>query len=33
MAGKGKYIFNGRFTVLLWVVGGKIMIFVRGLGL
>jgi len=33
MAGKGKYVFNGRFTMLLLVVGGKRMIFVRGLGL
>jgi len=29
----GKLSFNGRFTVLLLFVGGKGMIFVRGLGL
>jgi len=31
MAGKGKDVLNGHFTVLVF--GGKRMIFVRGLGL
>jgi len=33
MAENGKDVFNGCFTVLLLVLGGKRMIFVRGLGL
>jgi len=33
MLGMGKDVFDSRFTILFLVLGGKGMIFIRGLGL